>query len=679
MIEKMKKKTYSNSITDSKNKYSKKRINNISNRIRSLEKDINKIKNKESLKTFANKKQIENNFSLNNEKIDNTMTTSETKLFKENSKPNSSQKNFIKNFLFYANNRLKVKYNTNNNSFSKKKVNNSKKEISKNEIYKKISNYNSLIHEKKSILLNMNTNNNRRNTKDNLKEISKMSLSKNVEPNKKFYKNNLYNIKIHPSFNNCSKVNRFLSVDEIILTDNDSKNESIDNKNRKSFNSNSNIKDMGRLEYEFEIRHLKKRRNMLKKTNKEFEEKIDKMKKRNDIIENKIAEDQKYEKIINNLVVLFKKYILQNSQNGFDSIDSSSYRSKNDEFSFKNIILNIMDIKYEFENNILFNKFKEGIDELLDNDLLTNDSLNDANIYDKVNNLINIKNNLDNNNTKYKYLFEQNNKYIIYINNLLNGLDIPNLEELDIFIKDIFLNNIKENERMKQIKKALINDTSPNVTEKDNSKSQNSNQYINSVTHNVNVNINKNKNNVENNYYKLKKMLIDKNNKQKNQNKINYYMHNKRIDDFPHKIFNRTEKNENLQNSINQTLNLNSCLNKNKIYSNNNNSNYYNRNFFYNSLLYKNYNKNLPLYTFKNMKYKMNVENNKNNDMRNSFKRPYYYSNMNSKINQKKIINDEDIKFFIDNNENKNDYINNQKAIAHAKTHSAYNIKKIIK
>ena len=124
MIEKMKKKTYSNSITDTKNKYSKKRINNISNRIRSLEKDINKIKNKESLKTFADIKQIDKNFSLNNEKIDNTMTTSETKLFKENSKPNTSQKNFIKNFLFYGNNRLKVKYNTNNNSFSKKKLNN---------------------------------------------------------------------------------------------------------------------------------------------------------------------------------------------------------------------------------------------------------------------------------------------------------------------------------------------------------------------------------------------------------------------------------------------------------------------------------------------------------------------------------------------------------------------------
>lgn len=282
-------------------------------------------------------------------------------------------------------------------------------------------------------------------------------------------------------------------------------------------------------------------------------EKIDKIKKRNEIIENKIAEDQKYEKIINNLVVLFKKYFLQNNQNGFNSIDSSSNRSKNDEFSFKNIILNIMDIKYEFENNILFNKFKEGINELLDNALFTKynlDDLDDANIYDKVNGLINIKNNLDNTNTEYKYLFEQNNKYIIYINNLLNGLELPNFEELEVYIKDIFMNNIKENERMKQIKKALINDTSSNTTEKDNSKYQNTNQNINSTSHNIN----QNKNKLEKNYYKMKKMLIDKKNKQKNQNKINYYMHNKRIDDFPHKIFNRTEKNDNLQNSINQTF-----------------------------------------------------------------------------------------------------------------------------
>ena len=52
---------------------------------------------------------------------------------------------------------------------------------------------------------------------------------------------------------------------------------------------------------------------------------------------------------------------------------------------------------------------------------------------------------------------------------------------------------------------------------------------------------------------------------------------------------------------------------------------------------------------------------------------------MNNIINHKKIINDDDIKFYLDNNEKENNYFYNQKAIAHAKTHSAYNIKKIIK
>ena len=49
MIEKMKIMTSNNSKTNIKEKYSKKRFNNISNRIRSLEKDISKIKNKEVL------------------------------------------------------------------------------------------------------------------------------------------------------------------------------------------------------------------------------------------------------------------------------------------------------------------------------------------------------------------------------------------------------------------------------------------------------------------------------------------------------------------------------------------------------------------------------------------------------------------------------------------------------
>jgi polyhydroxyalkanoate synthesis regulator phasin len=49
MIGKMKSITSSNSISNIKEKYSKKRLSNITNRIRSLEKDISKLKNKEHL------------------------------------------------------------------------------------------------------------------------------------------------------------------------------------------------------------------------------------------------------------------------------------------------------------------------------------------------------------------------------------------------------------------------------------------------------------------------------------------------------------------------------------------------------------------------------------------------------------------------------------------------------
>ena len=68
---------------------------------------------------------------------------------------------------------------------------------------------------------------------------------------------------------------------------------------------------------------------------------------------------------MNNIIQLNKNFSLHNNPNGLESIESSSYRSFNDEYSSKNIILNIMDIKYDYENNSLFNNFIEGINELL--------------------------------------------------------------------------------------------------------------------------------------------------------------------------------------------------------------------------------------------------------------------------------------------------------------------------
>jgi hypothetical protein len=119
-----------------------------------------------------------------------------------------------------------------------------------------------------------------------------------------------------------------------------------------------------------------------------------------------------------------------------------------------------MDIKFEYENNCLFNKFIEGINELLNIPLLNNNNFND-NILIKIKEAINIEKNLEKSYDNYKKIFSDNDKYLIYFKNLISELNLKNYEEFYEFIQKLFVKNIKESERMKQIKKALINDSSP--------------------------------------------------------------------------------------------------------------------------------------------------------------------------------------------------------------------------
>ena len=575
MIEKMKNMTSNNSINNIKDKYSKKRLNNISYRIRSLEKDINKLKNKE---TLINNKSIDNNTSIIFDKNSNTMISKESKLRPKNAnKYTISQKSFVKNYLFYKDDKPNIKYNTNNNSYSKKahKIK-TQKENAKSKIYKKINNYNNIIHEKKNSLLNMKSNLHKRtNTKDSYKDFSKMSLSKNFEQIKKNkykidYINdsenlyNLYNIKIKSDdFTEKNKNHHYMSVDKLITNfeNNDSNeiikvfmdNSNINNKNEyDNININNNIdidnedneiNNMGKLEYEFEIRQLKKKRNLLKQKNKEIITNLDEIKNKNIKIQKNIVQKQKNnQKIMNNIIILNKNYISHINPNGLESIESSSNRSFSDDFSLKNIILNIMDIKFDYENNILFNDFIEGINELLNIPLLNNNNFND-NILKKIKEAINIGKNLKKANDKYKKIFTENDKYLSYFKSLLQELNLQNYEELYNFVQNIFVKNIKENERMKQIKKTLINDTAPDnqklMKEKENIKRKIANQYSHSVNQTI-------FNNNDNNFYKIKKSYINKDNNHRiKEKKINNYIYNKRKDinfNYTQNLLNRTEK-----------------------------------------------------------------------------------------------------------------------------------------
>ncbi len=679
MIGKMKSMTCNNSISNIKEKYSKKRLTNISNRIRSLEKDINNLKNKE---TLYDKKSIDNNISLIFDKNSNTMITNEPKL-KPKSKYNISHKSFVKNYLFYNDNKSNIKYNTNNNSFSKKKHKNKIKEYSKSQIYKKINNYNNLIHEKKHSLLNLKSHFHKRsNTKDSYKDFSKISSSKNFEPNKKLYKidyikeqNNLYDIRIQPNFHEKNKTHHFMSVDKINTNIINNENNVIVNDLKDDIHINDNINDMGKLEYEFEIRHLKKKRNLLKQTNKEIIEKLNEIKNKNNYLESNIVEEQKNnQNLMNNLVLLNKKFIIHNNQNGLESIESSSNGSTTNEFSLKNIILNIMDIKFDYENNILLNNFIEGINELLNMPFLNNNNYND-NILKKLKDLINCENDLEISNNKYKKLFKENNKYLIYFKNLLSNLNLYSYEELYKFVQDMFVKNIKENERMKQIKKALINDRNPDnqkvLKEKENLKRKIGNKYSHSVNQTI-------FNNNENNYYKLKKSYIDIiNNPRIEQKKIDNYIYSKKKDinyniNFPQNILNKTEKNINYNSSTKSSSNINLLnINRHSIDDSNLKNNYH--------LFLCENDKKYITGKNSNKKYKIYLENNKNNENINTFMKPNYYNGINKYyngyINQTNFIkNEDDIKYLNDEEEEKMGTNFNKKPLGQTKNHSAFNI-----
>ena len=538
--------TSNNSKTNIKEKYSKKRYNNISNRIRSLEKDINKIKNKEGL---HNRKILDNNISIIFDKNSNTIINDQTKNNPQ-SKNTINQKSFNKNSLFYNENKPNKKYSTNNSSYSNK-TNKYKKDYCK--IYKKINKYNNAIHEKKNILLNMKSHFRKRaNTKDSFNKFTKLSLSKNFEQTNNLYKNNyitgeknLYNIKLQSGIQSSKKTRHLISLDKI-----NSNNESSENV-KNCIYTNNNINDMANIEFEFELRHLKKKRNILKKTNEEMITKLEEIKNQNNIMKNNIVQEQKHnDNIMRNIILLNKNYSMNNKNNGLEYFDSVSNRSNSEELSFKHIILNIMDIKFEYEYNNLYNQLTEGLNELLNISIITNNSYYNDTILKELNDYINIQKTLNQSNDKYKYLIEENTKYLQYFSNLLKDLNLKNLDELRISIRNIFVKNIKEEERMKKIKHALIKETTLDKNqikkEKENIKRKISNQYFNSVNQTFfNLkNDNDNDNDDDNDYYKFQEKYINKNKKINNKTMNNYDGNKKKVRNYIILQDSLNEKNE---------------------------------------------------------------------------------------------------------------------------------------
>ena len=478
----MKNRTCNNSLTNIKeSSCSLKRINNLSNRIRNLENDIEKIKNSKKKNTYTNNNiEIEKNYS---------MIANDSGLKKNLKDAFKINKTIVKNPYFFRVNKKQIKYRTQTNSLKK-----NKSEKNRSNVYKKIpsKNYTQIIHDKRNIYLNVNSNLNKKEKETRQRLIQDSNYNNDIKYFHKYMTkkgNNSYNTtknninEIQSQKSQSKKYNllqHFLSVDKINTNSNlNTKNKIEENKDSDNFNL---------LDMEFEIRNLKKRKKFLMKRRSETEEKLISIKNENMKLKESIIKQQNYNKnVINNLILLNKEYLLYKNQNEIDEVEDEGDISDK-KIVTKDIIFNLMDTKIEHEKNLLYDEFIEGLNELLKNiSILNNINNSDNNIANKINRLLHLKNKLEYLEEKYSNQKQDNDKYYIYFTSLLNQLNLKNFDELKEFIINIFIKNIKENKRMKEITNALINESLIFSDKKDKEKS-NQLKYINN-TNIVNRNI----------------------------------------------------------------------------------------------------------------------------------------------------------------------------------------------
>ena len=579
--------------SENNEKESKKRINNISNRIKRLEFDIKKIKSKEKDNTTS--------FNINNQYINSSdikaIDDYNTKISKEN-------KIDFQNKLL--NNSVEI-----NNNFNKFKMN----KLCQKKTFKKINlnNYNNIINEKKKFFLKTNASNQK-------------AIQVNKLKNKKDYLNNT---KIRNS--SANKIRRFFSFTQSYINHTDHRN----NKEKKIIKYNFN--NLEKLEYEFEVRNLKKKLNSLKNENNNINTKLNEIQIINKNLENSIYNNENEKNLLNDIIMLNRQYMINNNKNGneneieYDIDNINNQNNDNYNYALDNIILNIMDMKFNYDKNLLMDEFTNGINKLFNESLSNKNNTFDFNfnikdnILEKINKIIDKNNNLNNSINKYKYLSKENNRYKNYCTYLINDLNLKNISELDKFIKDLYIQNIRENNQMRKLQITLMNQSSSKTKKVRKKLYSSSNKLISSVNKSIENTNTHQYTNYKYNYNKKSDSNIN------NKKNIYYLINRRKQNDLNGKILNRTEQldNNHIINFKNLKIDTFYKKNKNELFSSED----------------KNYNYN------KSSKKKINMEfyNQRNNNY--GIKKIF-----NTNINQHSLFknerNMEDIKYF--NNIEKN-------------------------
>ena len=330
-----------------------------------------------------------------------------------------------------------------------------------------------------------------------------------------FNKNNNYipdesmNSITHSKRNNSSSIN---SIWEERISKKNNKNDT----SKGNLNNQSTFNFEEGLNYEFEIRLLKKKLKELKKRN-------NKLKKKIIIIKNEQKEKQmqgnkqkKKENIISKVFDICKNIHLydKSAYNSFNETDNGlNFSQINKGFSptkiFKNMLLNLMDLKYESQNILLKEEFISGLKNLLiknENEYKIEDK--EQYIFNKVKGFIKEEEKLKTKISKYKYLALENKKFYEYFSKLCRKLCIHSLENLDKFIKNTIVKSDEEFKQINQIKKIVMENMNKDslnqnqINEDFSKKEENKKSKV--VINNYNYKDKKQSSTIEQRYYRNK-------------------------------------------------------------------------------------------------------------------------------------------------------------------------------
>jgi len=319
-------------------------------------------------------------------------------------------------------------------------------------------------------------------------------------------------------------------------------------KNNKRFNKSYIIKNNPKinlekeLNYDLEIRLFRKKQKELQKMNNKLKVKIFNIKNE----QNRYLQKSEKEKIISKIIEIYKSYIDNKLDTLYISNDILSDKFPSKQY-FKNMLLNIIDWIYDYENKLMKEQLFLALKSILNKDI-------NNNIIKEINLLIQKKIDLNNSINEIKYNTEQEQNYQKYFSYLLKKFNFQNLEQLGKFLKGYFIGLNEETREIKRLNSMILQNYESNRKKTSSDKNYITNNEKLRVKrssfrkNNSEININSKNINIDKDY-----TLYRKNKGHSKENKLFY----------DHREFNTNNKKEN--SYIKEIVNI-SYLNKQNSY-----------------------------------------------------------------------------------------------------------------